>query len=92
MEFTEHDRAIIMRMAKKQDELARQQNYLSRRLDHFEQHHHTEPADILECNTVFRNSVPPAQRKAHSQQFQAELIALFREYGVREFEGKYHGE
>jgi hypothetical protein len=38
---------------------------------------------------VFQNLVPMKDRRAYSQQFQAELMSLFREYGVYSFEGTY---
>jgi hypothetical protein len=40
---------------------------------------------------VFQNIVAPKDRKAHSQQFQAELMSLMHEYGFCNLKGYLRG-
>ena len=91
MEFTEKDAAFIIKVAQRDDRLERVVKKLTDRLDHLESHLHDdpEPSQNLQCNIVFQNIVAPKDRRAYSQQFQAELMSLFREYGVYSFEGTY---
>lgn len=62
------------------------------RIDYRESHLHDalpEPSKNVHCNVVFKNAVPLKDRVAYSQQFQAELVSLFQEWGVESFEGMY---
>jgi hypothetical protein len=68
---------------------------LKHRVEHLESHlaeDSPEPLENLRCNVSLRNAVPPKDHRVYSQQFQAELVSLFREYGVETFEGMYGKE
>jgi len=38
---------------------------------------------------TFMKPVPPKKRNAYMEQFQAELLSVFKEYGVIGFEGTF---
>jgi hypothetical protein len=94
MEFTEKDAALILKIARSHDAQARVLKKLADRLDHLASHLHDdpEPTQNLQCNVVFQNVVAPKDRRAYSQQFQAELVGLLKEYSVIEFSATYQGK
>ena len=94
MPFTEKDAALIIKIARSHDAQKRLLQNLTKRLDHLESHLHDdpEPTQNLQCNVVFQNNIAPKNRAAYSQQFQAELVGLLKEYRVIEFSATYQGK
>ena len=86
------DKVFLLRLARSHDDLKKLLHTFGQRLDHLESHIHEEPEPTLHCNVLFKNAVPPKDQKAFRQQFEAELVGVFREYGVEFFEGLFRRE
>jgi|SRR6267143_1321135 len=68
-------------------QIARSYDTLKKRVDHLESRIKI-PGDYS-CSVIFDHLVSPQQQKAYLNQFCAEIMSIFKEYGVDHFEGVY---
>ena len=71
-------------------QIARSHDDLKHRIEHLESHMDTSDLPVAPgffFNATFKHPVPLKKRKAYMEQFQAELLSVFKEYAVIGFEG-----
>jgi hypothetical protein len=73
-------------------QLASSHDDLKHRIEHLESHIEDDPSELPVApgfffNATFMHPVPLKKRKAYMEQFQAELLSVFKEYDVIGFEG-----
>jgi len=74
--------------------LTKSHDDLKHRVEHLESHMEDDPSELPVApgfffNATFMKPVPPKKRNAYMEQFQAELLSVFKEYGVIGFEGTF---
>jgi hypothetical protein len=87
--MTPQDLKFIQQIAHNQDDLKKLLQIFGQRLDHLESHlDHDEPQNFF-FNATFINPVSSEKQKAYLEQGEAELLSVFKEYGVIRFEARY---